>query len=110
MIINTFGAPLGGTTRGDHHGLDWAAFRSISPPNFDGGDGKYFPSIVVVDEGEPGTPVVCRALLKPAATVMSVANAAKTVSRLRVLIGSVSVVISNYVIWGFQVISVVLSA
>jgi hypothetical protein len=80
MISSTFGAPLGGTTRGGHHGLDWVAFRLISPPNFGGGDGRYFPSIVVVDEGEPGTLVVCWALLKPAAKVMSVANAAKTSS------------------------------
>src|SRR5215469_3790742 len=31
MISRTFGAPLGGTTRGGHHGLDWRALRSIVP-------------------------------------------------------------------------------
>lgn len=60
--------------------MDWAAFRLISPSNFGGGDGRYFLSIVVVDEGESGAPMVCWALLKPAAKVMSVANAAKTSS------------------------------
>ena len=74
MISSTFGAPLGGTTRGGHHGLDWAAFRLISPPNFGGEDGRYLPSIVVVEEGEPGTPVVCSALLKPSAKLISVAE------------------------------------
>ncbi len=90
MISSTFGAPLGGAARGGHHGLDWVAFRLISPPNFGGEDGRYFPSIVVVDEGEPGTPVVRRALLKPAAKLISVANAVKSSRRLRVRIGLVS--------------------
>jgi hypothetical protein len=31
----------------------------ITPPNFGGGGGRYFPSIVVVALGEPGTPVTC---------------------------------------------------
>jgi hypothetical protein len=34
MMRRTFGAPLGGTTAAGHHGFDWAAFRSIFPPNF----------------------------------------------------------------------------
>lgn len=34
----------------------------ISPPNFGGGGGRYFPSIVVVALGEPGVPVICWAL------------------------------------------------
>lgn len=80
MIRSTFGAPLGGATLGDHHGLDWVAFKLISPPNFAGGDGRYFPSIVVVDDGEPGIPLLCWALLEPAAKVMSVANTAKSSS------------------------------
>src|SRR5262245_14873885 len=31
----------------------------MTPPNFDGGGGRYFPSMVVVAPGEPGVPVVC---------------------------------------------------
>ena len=59
MISSTFGAPLGGTTRGAHHALDCAAFSLITPPNFGSGGGSCFPSMVVVALGEPGTPVVC---------------------------------------------------
>src|SRR4051794_3956318 len=57
MMSSTFGAPLGGTTRGGHQGVDSAAVSLITPPNFGGGDGSCFPSIVVVALGEPGTPV-----------------------------------------------------
>src|SRR6202035_202837 len=54
MIRSTFGAPWGGTTRAGQYGFDWLAWRLISPPNFGGGGGRYFPSIVVVALGEPG--------------------------------------------------------
>src|SRR6476646_11703703 len=59
MISSTLGAPLGGTTRAGQYGFDWLAWRLISPPNFGGGGGRYFPSIVVVAPGEPGVPVIC---------------------------------------------------
>src|SRR5215469_13191713 len=59
MIRRTLGAPCGGTTRAGQYGFDWSACRPISPPNFGGGGGRYFPSIVVVAPGEPGVPVVC---------------------------------------------------
>ena len=59
MISSTLGAPFGGTTRGGHHGVDSEAFSLITPPNFGSGGGSCFPSIVVVAEGEPGTPVTC---------------------------------------------------
>src|SRR6476646_8594864 len=59
MIRRTLGAPLGGTTRAGQYGFDWLAPRLISPPNFGGGGGRYFPSIVVVAPGEPGVPVIC---------------------------------------------------
>src|SRR6185437_9329637 len=59
MIRSTLGAPLGGTTRAGQYGFDWLAWRLISPPNFGGGGGRYFPSIVVVAPGEPGVPVIC---------------------------------------------------
>src|ERR1700758_5276785 len=63
MINNTLGAPLGGTTRGGQYGLDWLALRLITPPNGAGWGGRYFPSMVVVALGEPGTPVICWALI-----------------------------------------------
>jgi len=59
MINKTFGAPLGGTTRAGQYGVDRAVLRSILPSNFCGGGGSWFPSIVVVALGEPGTPVIC---------------------------------------------------
>src|ERR1700739_537574 len=59
MIRSTLGAPLGGTTRAGQYGFDWLAWRVMSPPNFGGGGGRYFPSIVVVAPGEPGVPVIC---------------------------------------------------
>jgi hypothetical protein len=59
MISKMFGAPLGGTTPGGHHGVDCSALRSISPSN-GGDDGSYWsPLMVVVALGEPGTPVTC---------------------------------------------------
>src|SRR5262249_32377578 len=57
MMSSTLGAPLGGTTRGGHHGLEFLASRLIVPPNVGGGGGRYFPSIVVVALGDPGAAV-----------------------------------------------------
>src|SRR5512135_1882287 len=59
MISRTLGAPLGGTTRGAHHGFDCRASSLITPPNLGSGGGSCFPSIVVVAPGEPGVPVTC---------------------------------------------------
>ena len=59
MISSTFGAPLGGTTRGAHHGFDCVAFSLITPPNFGSGGGSCLPSMVVVALGEPNSPVTC---------------------------------------------------
>src|SRR5215470_4143955 len=58
MMSSTFGAPLGGTTRGAHHGFDCSASFLITPPNFGSGGGSCLPLIVVVAPGEPGVPVV----------------------------------------------------
>ena len=63
MISSTFGAPLGGSTRGGQYGFDCAALRSILPPNFGGGGGAVRPSIVIVAAGEPGAPLICWALV-----------------------------------------------
>src|SRR5215469_6713430 len=62
MISRMLGAPLGGTTRGGHHGFDCATLRSILPPNFIGGGGNCLPSMERVAVGEPGMPVICWAI------------------------------------------------
>src|SRR5689334_13285300 len=54
MISSTFGAPLGGTTRGAHQGFESLAVSLITPPNSGGRGGNCCPSIVVVAAGEPG--------------------------------------------------------
>ena len=59
MMSSTLGAPLGGTTRGGHHGFDSVAFSAITPPNFGSGGGSCLPSSVVVALGEPRVPVTC---------------------------------------------------
>ena len=60
MISSTLGAPLGGTTRGGHQGVDCSALRSILPPNGSAaGGGSCLPSMVVVALGEPSSPVIC---------------------------------------------------
>ena len=58
MMSSTFGAPLRGTTRGGQYGLESLALSLITPPNFPGGGGSCFPSIVSVALGEPGVPVI----------------------------------------------------
>src|SRR5271167_2810718 len=68
MMSRTFGAPLGGTMRGGHHGVESLALSLITPPNFGGGGGICFPSIVVVALGEPNSPVTCCATAGAAAS------------------------------------------
>src|SRR5215471_14655473 len=58
MMSSTFGAPLGGATRGAHHGFDCSASFLITPPNFGSGGGSCLPLIVVVAPGEPGVPMI----------------------------------------------------
>src|ERR1700687_953948 len=79
MISSTLGAPLGGTMRGGHQGLESFALSLITPPNFGGGGGICFPSIVVVALGEPGSPVTCCATAVVTA-IMTVRNAATAVT------------------------------
>src|ERR1044072_8143803 len=59
MMSNTLVAPLGGTTRGAHHGVDSEAFCFMTPPNFGLGPGTCFGSRVVVPPGEPEPPFDC---------------------------------------------------
>src|SRR6266404_4944797 len=69
MMSRTLGAPLGGTTRGGHQGLESLALSLITPPNSGGGGGSCFPSIVIVALGEPNSPVTCCAAAGAAASV-----------------------------------------
>jgi hypothetical protein len=57
-MSSTLGAPLGGTNRGGHQGVESLALSLITPPNFVSGGGSWLPSIVVVALGEPGAPVI----------------------------------------------------
>src|ERR1700678_1144953 len=59
MMRRMLGAPLGGTTRGGHHGVESLALSLITPPNGIGGGGSCFPSSVIVASGEPSTPLIC---------------------------------------------------
>src|SRR5262249_4286392 len=59
MISSTFGAPLGGTTRGGQYGFESLASSLITPSNAGGGGGNCLPSSVIVALGEPGVPVIC---------------------------------------------------
>src|SRR4249920_398597 len=77
MMSSTLGAPLGGVTGGGQYGFESLALSLISPPNFIGGGGICFPSIVTVALGEPGTPVICWALAEKAAVTMTAATAAQ---------------------------------
>jgi hypothetical protein len=59
MMSRILGAPLGGTIRAGQYGFESLALRLMVPPNFCSGAGRYLPSMVVVDPGDPGVPVVC---------------------------------------------------
>src|SRR5580658_5053201 len=74
MMRRTLGAPLGGTTRGGHHGLESLALSLITPPNGMGGGGICFPSSVTVALGEPGTPVICWAFTTLAVITQAIVN------------------------------------
>src|SRR5262249_36411232 len=76
MMRRTFGAPLGGTTVGGQYGLESLASMLITPPKGGGGGGMYFPSIVVVAPGEPGTFVTSCACAIPASITTPIAQAA----------------------------------
>src|SRR5438094_10118627 len=67
MMSNTFGAPLGGTTRGAHQGFDCSAPSLITPPNFGSGGGSCFPLMLVVALGDPSVPMTCCAIAAPQA-------------------------------------------
>src|ERR1700687_4341186 len=86
MMSRTLGAPLGGTTRGGHQGLESLALSSITPPNSGGGGGSCVPSIVVVALGEPGAPLICWAVAGIALTRARAVDVSRTRSD-RVIVG-----------------------
>ena len=65
MISRMLGAPLGGTMRGAHHGVDVSASSLITPPKGVVGAGSCVPSMVVVAPGLPSSPVTCWAIAVP---------------------------------------------
>src|SRR5271166_1036118 len=75
MMSRILGAPLGGTIRGGHHGLESVAFSLITPPNGGGGAGIWFPLIVVVALGSPNVPVTTCAEAPPPANKVETASA-----------------------------------
>src|ERR1700675_3250407 len=77
MMRSTLGAPFGGTMRGGHQGVESLALSLITPPNFGGGGGICFPSIVVVASAEPNLPVTCCALAGATANPTMANSAAK---------------------------------
>jgi hypothetical protein len=85
MIKRTFGAPLGGTTFGGQNGFESTALKLITPPNGGGGGGRYFPSMVVVELGDPGVPVVCWALTVGTAARTNRAGASIRIARRFIL-------------------------
>src|SRR5271155_1941406 len=76
MMSSTLGAPFGGTIRGGHQGVDSLALSLITPPNFGGGGGSCFPSMVVVALGAPRVPVTCCAAAAATASIAIRKNAA----------------------------------
>src|SRR6266481_6526616 len=80
MMRRMLGAPLGGTTRGGHHGLESLALSLIVPPNGIGGGGSCFPSSVMVALGEPGSPLICWA---DAGAVASASTHTRTATQSR---------------------------
>src|SRR5271155_6232110 len=83
MMRRTLGAPLGGTTRGGHQGVESWATSLMTPPNFGGGGVIFFPSIVVVALGEPGVPVTCWAAAGATAVARSIKEIRSGASRKR---------------------------
>src|SRR5579862_7973389 len=85
MMRSTLGAPFGGTIRGGHQGVESLALSLITPPNFGGGGGSCFPSIVVVALGEPNVPVTCCAATGRTASTTATRSAAVSARTAKVL-------------------------
>src|SRR5438105_9653903 len=90
MIKRMLGAPLGGTTRGGQYGLESRALSLITPPNFNGGAGICFPSIVTVELGFPGVPLICWAWAEGATAITAAASVALKITYLIGFIGGLA--------------------
>src|SRR5271170_2610031 len=75
MMRSTLGAPLGGTTRGGHQGVESLAVSLITPPNGGAGAGSCFPLTVVVASADPNWPVTCWAAAGETASMAANRNA-----------------------------------
>src|SRR5271165_6243601 len=82
MMSRMLGAPLGGTIRGGHQGLESVAFSLITPPNGGGGAGISSPLMVVVALGSPNVPVTTCAEALPPAKKLETASAPKVSFRI----------------------------
>src|SRR5205823_10006194 len=90
MIKRMLGAPLGGTTRGGQYGLESRALSLITPPNGIGGGGICFPSIVTVELGFPGVPLICWAWAEGATAITAAASVALKITYLIGFIGGLA--------------------
>src|SRR5881392_906123 len=90
MIKRMLGAPLGGTTRGGQYGLESRALSLITPPNGIGGAGICFPSIVTVELGFPGVPLICWAWGECATAITAAASVALKITYLIGFIGGLA--------------------
>src|SRR5204863_9688268 len=89
MMSNTLGAPLGGTTRGRHQGVDSEAFSLITPPKLGSGGGNCLPSSVVVAVADPGGPEVCWACtMGIMGNIMTAASSAGEITLPKVRVNS----------------------
>ena len=95
MMRSTLGAPLGGTTRGGHYGLESLAISLITPPNFGGGGGSCLPSIVVVALGDPGSPVVWTCAMEGEAAIKVAAKIPLSRISVFVFMGLICVVLGE---------------
>src|ERR1700686_375682 len=82
MMRSTLGAPLGGTMRGGHHGVESLALSLITPPNVGGGAGSCLPLTVVVAVDAPNSPVTCWAAALATHSVAAKRNTAISASTL----------------------------
>jgi len=82
MISSTLGAPLGGTIRGSHQGVDSDARSLMVPPNFGSGAGSCLPLIEVVAWAEPSSPVTSCAMPDEACSPKAIPETAMVMTNL----------------------------
>src|SRR5207253_8851787 len=70
------GRAFGGTTHDGEKGFESKALSLITPPNCSGGAGICLPSIVTVELGAPGVPLISCALAEGGTTITVIATIA----------------------------------